>query len=247
MLEGISFQFPKLGFILFFFLACEALCPLRANPVYFPRPALFGGVEVKFPLWLWIAKWAMITFLIIALMSPVREKEVIPQGGRDTLLVIDPAVLSPALKKQVRDFTVRRGEDRLALWVPARGEVIIPMTREHSVVSGIVNGLTSEKAHGTVSTRISRFFTTSSEGAGWTVILSDEPESFVYSLPVGVQSSVVRPSSEPEWVERLEHEFPPYRMGAVYRYYDYYYVYPLFLGFLAMLLYLYGRNQKGMG
>ncbi|MEW5831457.1 MAG: hypothetical protein AB1763_01280 [Campylobacterota bacterium] len=247
MLEGISFQFPKLGFILFFFLACEALCPLRTNPVYFPRPAFFGEADVKAPLWLWIAKWAMITFLIIALMSPVREKEIVPEGGRDTLLVIDPAALSPALKDQLAGFIARRGEDRFALWVPARREVIVPLTRERAVIAEIVNGLTPEKSRGTVNTRISRFFATSSEGKGWALILSDTPESFVYSLPVGVQSSVVRPAAEAGWEERMEREFPPYRMGAVYRYYDYYYVYPLFLGFVAMLLYLYGRNQKGLG
>ena len=73
MLEGIYFQFPKLSFILFFFLACEALCPLRSNPIYFPRNTLFGTQESKPPLWMWVAKWAMISFFIVALMSPVRE------------------------------------------------------------------------------------------------------------------------------------------------------------------------------
>lgn len=247
MLEGFSFQFPKLGFILFFFLACEALCPLRANPIYFPRPFLFGETEVRSVLWIWIAKWAMITLLIIALMSPVREIEAQPSGGVDVLMIVDPASADTALREQAAEFIARRPQDRIALWIPAREEVIAPMTREHGVLLGILSEVRQEKAQGVVTTRISRFFRTSSEGEGWALILSDNPQRFVYSLPVGVQSSVVLPDRDPKWFDRLDREHPEYSLRHPGRYYEYYYLYPLFLGFIAMLVYLYGRNQKGLG
>lgn len=246
MLEGLSFQFPKLGFLLFFFLACEALCPLRSNPIYFPRPFLFGGTEVRTPLWLWIAKWAMITFLIIAVMSPVRENETVPSEGYDVLLIVDPASADLRVKEQIAGFIARRPQDRIALWIPAKEEIIIPLTREHKPLASILAQVQKEKAQGVVSTQISRFFTTSSEGNGWAVILSNDPEKFVYSLPVGIQTSVVIPGTDPRWGARLDRDHPPYTLQRAGRYFEYYYVYPLFLGFVAMLIYLYGRNQKGL-
>lgn len=246
MLEGIYFQFPKLGFLLFFFLACEALCPLRSNPLYFPRAPMFGAVGVKAPLWLWISKWAMITFLIIALMSPVRDREAAADTGYDILLVVDPSLIDAGTISQTDAFIGRRTMDRIALWVPGDSEVIVPLTREHGVVRSILSQLSSEKTGAKVTRGISRFFTTSHEGRGWSVILTNEPESFVYALPVGVQTSVVEPAKEPRWAEALDRAHPPYTVASVQKYFDYYYIYPLFLGFMAMLVYLYGRNQKGL-
>lgn len=247
MFEGITFQFPKLVFVFFFFLACEALCPLRANPVYFPRTALFGAVGVKSPLWLWIAKWAMIIFLVIALMSPVREREIPPESGYDILLVIDPAIAGPLLGEQAKAFVERRPMDRIALWVPGTSEVIIPLTREHEVVKSVLSDLSADQSEVQVTRQISRFFTTSHEGRGWALILSDKPKSFVYSLPVGVQTSLIDVKEGEQWVDKSDRAHPPFTVRSAYRYFDYYYVYPLFLGFAAMLAYLYGRNQKGIG
>lgn len=246
MLEGIFFQFPKLGFLLFFFLACEALCPLRTNPLYFPRTPMFADVGVKSPLWLWIAKWAMISFLIVALMSPVREEESTVDTGYDILLIIDPAAIEPDVIEQSKAFIERRMMDRIALWVPGKSEVIVPLTREHEVLGSILSQLSEEQNDGKVTRQISRFFTTSHEGRGWSIILTNDPESFVYSLPVDVQTSLIDPGKEDEWVETCDRDHPPFAVVSPYRYFEYYYIYPLFLGFLAMLAYLYGRNQKGL-
>lgn len=246
MFEGVYFQFPKLAFLLFFFLACEALCPLRSNPLYFPRAPMFGTVGVKPPLWLWIAKWAMITFLVVALMSPVKEKELIPHEGYDILLVIDPLSIQKPLLEEVSGFIRRRGGDRIALWVPGKSEVIIPLTREHEAIFSILSQLSAEEGGQKVTRTVSRFFSTSHEGKGWTVILSANPEQFVYSLPIGIETSVVEPAKELRWAEMIDRSHPPYPLPPSRRYVDYYYVYPLFLGFLAMLAYLYGRNQRGL-
>jgi hypothetical protein len=245
MFDGIYFQFPKLGFLLFFFLACEALCPLRSNPLYFPRTSMFGEVGVKSPLWLWIAKWGMIAFLIVALMSPVRDREMVHHGGGwDILLLLDPALVEAKTFPQILSFIDQRPDERIALWIP--DNTVVPLTYEHEILKSILiqkeKGTSSER----VDRQISRFFATSQEGRKWVIILSDHPKTFVYALPTGIQTSVVSPSRDSSWGEKLSRDYPAYVVQSSRRYFDYYYVYPLFLGFLAMLAYLYGRNQRGL-
>lgn len=243
MFEGIYFQFPKLGFILFFFLACEALCPLRSNPIYFPRNALFGMDETKPPLWMWVAKWAMISFFIVALMSPVREvKEEV--SGYDILFVLDPKSISPEMIADVQSFIKARGNDRFALYIPTASPVMIPLSDDREALHQILSQLTFEHSEQKVTKEIERFFYTTPEARGWAIILSEEPKKLVRSLPVGVEVSVIEPNEE--WVEVSNRSHPPFGIIAVQKYFVYYYVYPLFIGFLAMLLYLYGRNQKGL-
>lgn len=245
MFDGVYFQFPKLGFLLFFFLACEALCPLRSNPLYFPRTLLFGEVGVKPPLWLWIAKWSMISFLIVALMSPVRDHKIAYQtGGWDILVVVDPSLIEPESLTKITSFIDSRPYERLALWIP--DNTIVPLTYEHDVLKSILMQTTQHTISMGVNRDISRFFGTSEEGKGLAVILSDNPKSFVDILPSGIQTAVISPKSDTQWIDTIGRTYPSYKVQLTSRYFDYYYVYPLFLGFLAMLAYLYGRNQKGM-
>lgn len=243
MLEGIYFQFPKLGFILFFFLACEALCPLRSNPIYFPRNALFGMQESKPPLWMWVAKWAMISLFIVALMSPVREiKEEIE--GYDILLVIDPQSITSERVEEIQSFIDRRHYDRFALYVPTASPVVIPMSRDHEALSTILSQLSFEHSEGKVTKEVERFFSTTQEARGWAIILSEKPTDLVRSLPVGVEVSVIEPNEY--WMEVNDRSHPSFAVISEEKYFVYFYIYPLFMGFLAMLLYLYGRNQKGL-
>ena len=243
MLEGVYFQFPKLGFILFFFLACEALCPLRGNPIYFPRTLFFDSQESKSPLWMWIAKWAMITFLIVALMSPVREiKE--EARGYDILFVLDPKSITTTMTEDIRSFIKRRPHDRFALYIPNDSPLMIPLTDDHKALSKILAELNTDASKGIVTKEIERFFSISSETQRWVIILSKEPKEMVRSLPVGVEVSIVEPHED--WVEVSDRSHPPFMAMPTYKYFEYYYIYPLFIAFLSMLLYLYGRNQKGV-
>jgi len=242
MFDGIIFQFPKLGFILFFFLACEALCPLRINPIYFPRTPLFGSEETKSPLWMWVAKWAMISLFIVALMSPVREvKE--EARGYDILLVLDPTSINAETVGDIQSFIRTRNNDRFALYVPLASPVMLPLSDDHASVLKILSQLTQENSHTKVTKEIERFFSTTPEARGWAIVLSEEPQKLVRSLPVGVEVSIIEPHED--WVEVSDRSHPPFRVMAIHKYFEYYYIYPLFIGFLAMLLYLYGRNQKG--
>lgn len=245
MFEGLYFQFPKLGFILFFFLACEALCPLRANALYFPRTPFFGEVGVKSSLALWILKWAMITFLIIALMSPVRDHpHVRGDVGKDILLILDPKLSTTEVPKQIAAFVNHRPNERLALWIPEN--TIVPLTHEHEILNSVLLQSRNNSSEAKVDRRIERFFATSKEGKKWILIFTNRPKSFIEALPEGIQTAIVTPDEEPDWEKILGRSNPPFRLEPSRRYFDYYYIYPLFLGFMAMLAYLYGRNQKGL-
>lgn len=248
MLDGIYFQFPKLGFLLFFFLACETLCPLRSNPLYFPNTAKFGEVGVKPSLWMWISKWAMIILFIIALMSPVRDKEIAYSGGGgyDILFILDPAMIDAALTAQVSALIDKRPDDAIALWVPGISEVIVPLTYEHNVLKSILSHVSKDEKRGVIDTSIRRFFNVSRERAKWVVIISRDPKLFVSSLPKGVESSIAPINNLPGWFNTLHRDHPALIRPEEHLYVNYYYIYPLFVGFMAMLVYLYGRNQKGL-
>jgi len=245
MFEGIYFQFPKLGFLLFFFLACEALCPLRSNPFYFPRIGRFDEVGVKNPLWLWIAKWAMITLLIVAAMSPVRDIRIEREGnGYDILLALDPEVLDQTTVREIGSFMREHPHERLALWIP--DDVIIPLTYEHDAVESIVRQVKQSSTKRMGKMQIQRFFSTSREGKKYVILLTNHPKSFADAVPAGIESSIISPAEDKGWALRLTRLYPPSKIQYPHRYFDFYYIYPLFLGFIAMLAYLYGRNQKGL-
>jgi len=245
MFDEVYFQFPKLGFLLFFFLACEALCPLRSNPLYFPRTAMFSDVGVKPPLWIWIAKWAMISFLIVALMSPVRDLQMPRHGGGwDILLILDPSLNESDTRAEVSSFIDRRPDERVALWIPP--DTVVPMTYEHDVLKSILMQTPKKASSEKVQRTFERFFATSEKGNALAVIVSNNPKLFVETLPAGVQTTLVSPIKDRHWIDTISRKFPSYKVQETHRYFEYYYIYPLFLAFLFLLAYLYGRNQKGI-
>jgi len=248
MLEGIYFQFPKLGFLLFFFMACEALCPLRTNALYFPGTMRFGEVGVKPALWMWILKWAMIGLFIVAVMSPVRDKEITYQGGGgyDILLILDPAAIDERLKERVNTFVEKRPNDAIALWVPGESEVSVPLTYDHAALASILSQISRDKTARRPEPDSVRYFKTASGRVKWSVVFSDDPDLFIPSLPVGTAVSIAPERNFSRWIDAIHRDHPPISRMYERRYVDYYYLYPLFLGFIAMLGYLYGRNQKGL-
>jgi hypothetical protein len=248
MLEGIYFQFPKLGFLLFFFLACETLCPLRSNALYFPNTTHFGEAGVKPLLWMWLSKWGMISLFIVALMSPVKDQKITYYGGGgyDILLILDPAMIDRNVIAQVDKFIDKRPNDGIGLWVPGRSEVSIPLTYEHDVLKSILSQIPSGHDEAFIGPSISRFFNASLERAKWVIVISPDPQKALYPFPSGIEASYAPQNNRASWFESIHHAHPVLIPQQEHRYVDYFYIYPLFFGFMAMLSYLYGRNQKGL-
>jgi len=248
MLEGIYFQFPKLGFLLFFFLACETLCPLRSNALYFPNTAHFGESGVKPLWWMWLSKWGMISLFIVALMSPVKDKEIMYHGGGgyDILLILEPAMIDRNVIAQVEQFIDKRPNDGIGLWVPGASGVSIPLTYEHDVLKSILAQIPSGHDEAFIRPPVSRFFNASQERAKWVIVISRDSQKSLASFPEGIETSYSPEGNLSLWFESIHRNHPALIPQQEHRYVDYFYIYPLFFGFMAMLSYLYGRNQKGL-
>jgi len=76
--------------------------------------------------------------------------------------------------------------------------------------------------------------------------LPESQKHFVFSLPPGLHADVIGSRTTSKDFENLDDAHPTILIRGLMKYYEYYYFYPLFASFLFMLLYLYGRNQKGM-
>jgi len=74
MFDGIYFEFPKLLFVIFFFIACESLCKMKLPSIYFPHTAAFMKNTVSSSKLLFFLKWLTIVMMILALMSPVKDE-----------------------------------------------------------------------------------------------------------------------------------------------------------------------------
>jgi Ca-activated chloride channel homolog len=239
MFEGFYFEFPKLSFLLFVFLACENLCPLRSQMLYFPHISRFGDAGVKSPAWMWISKWLMIVFLIVTVMSPVKEIEEIPSfEGYSTLIVADSP--NEEMKAKITSFIELREHDEIALYVPKN--VKIPLTRDHKALLSILNQ-SPKTPNVQIDYTIKEFL--SSQERPWIVIFSDHPKTFVHSIPTHIETSVVPYKQWQDWMKKTDSEHPVIPIAEERLQLEYLYFYPLFFGFMAMLVYLFGRNQRG--
>lgn len=241
MFEGVYFEFPKLSFLLFVFLACENLCPLRIPMLYFPHLERFAGVGVKSPAWMWISKWLMISFLIVAVMSPVKETPQMPHfEGYATLIVVDR--VDDAVRNKIKSFIELRPHDKIALYLPET--IKIPLTTDHNALLAMVDQLPDTSNSPSVDYTIKRFLT--SEKYPWIVIFSPRPKAFVHSLPPQIERSIVPQKGWEKWMASEDENHKPLPIRLPPPEIEYFYFIPLFLAFLAMIVYLYGRNQKGV-
>lgn len=239
MFEGFYFEFPKLSFLVFVFLACENLCPLRSQMLYFPNISRFGDSGVKSPAWMWISKWLMIAFLIVALMSPVKEIQETPRfQGYSTLIVADSP--NEEIKAKIASFIALRPSDGIALYVP--NSVKIPLTQDHEALLSILNQL-AKTPNLKMDYTIKEFL--SAQKRPWIVIFSDHPKTFVHSIPILIETSVVPQQQWREWMKKSNSEHAVIPIDTEMAQLEYLYFYPLFFGFMAMLVYLFGRNQRG--
>jgi hypothetical protein len=239
MFEGFYFEYPKFAFLLFVFLACENLCPLRLPSFYVPHISRFWSVDVKTHVWMWVSKWFMISGVIAALMSPVVEKK---QEERYSGYSILLAVESGNYYEQIEEFCRLRRYDEIALIMPPMLQ--IPRTKDHQALLSMVRQMPKPPKNEKVNKKIERFLMGTKRP--WIVVFSKTPKNFVDSWPTDIEVSVVPLEQWRQWMRKQSDLHPIIPIFNERKIVDYLYVYPLFLAFLAMLVYLYGRNQKGL-
>ena len=159
MFDGIYFEFPRLLFLIFFFIACETLCKMKVPSLYFPHVAQFMQKSVSNSKLLFILRWLAITMMILALMSPVKDEpyELEPKKGHEIALIVDASQSMQArgfdmsnprasrfdvVKNIVKDFIAKRETDNMGLVVFGSYSFIAsPLTYDENILSGIVSQL----------------------------------------------------------------------------------------------------------
>ncbi|WP_455756256.1 vWA domain-containing protein [Sulfurimonas sp.] len=159
MFEGLYLEFPRLLFLVFFFVACESLCKMKLLSIYFPHTAQFAKNSVSASKLLFFLKWLGIIMLIITLASPVRDEpyELEPKDGYEIALILDASQSMQAkgfdrdnpelnrfdvVKSIVGDFVKERKNDNIGLVVfGAYSFIASPLTYDENILNRIVSQL----------------------------------------------------------------------------------------------------------
>ena len=305
MFEGIYFEFPKMFFVFFFFLACDALCKMREQGFYYPHLDAFASVTVKPSYWLWLLKWASISLLIVALMSPVKDKVYQPQGmpGYAVALVVDTSTsmrnggFDPhdntksrfeAAQEILEGFVRRRGSDVIGLVAfGTHAFIASPPTADTGLLARIIDQL-----YVGIAGKYTALYEAAAKGVVLlhdtksrekiVILLSDGRNTPGAPLSADTASALAKkegarlyaiaigdtPAAQEETLEKMAkntggHYFRATDASALLKVFaqidrlerspqrppmvtikEYFYIYPLFLGFLTLLLYVYWRNRR---
>ncbi|MCD6258132.1 MAG: VWA domain-containing protein [Helicobacteraceae bacterium] len=159
MFDGIYFEFPKLLFVIFFFIACATLCRMRLPSLYFPHAQQFMRGSISQSKTLFLLKWLGIVMLILAIMSPVKDEpyELEPKEGYELALILDASESMSArgfdranlslnrfdvVKNIVSDFIAQRKNDNIGLVVFGSYSFIAsPLTYDENILKQLVSQL----------------------------------------------------------------------------------------------------------
>jgi len=307
MFEGIYFEFPKLLFLIFFFIACHTLCPMKLPAFYFPHAAKFSKEVLHSSKLLFFLKWLAIVMMILALMSPVKEEpyELDPKEGYEIALIVDASQSMEArgfdpldpmrnrfdvVKTIVADFIRKRKNDNMGLVVFGEFSFIAsPLTYDADLLQKILSQLSigvagrSTALYESLAQGVSLLQTSESK-TKIAILLTDgystrEKDTIPLDVAIdmakkeGVKVYPIGIGLPHEYNARVLEQIAKETGGAAFSaengkklqevyaqidrlerseiksesftYLKYYYTYPLFLGLLSLMLYVYLRNKKG--
>ena len=308
MFDGIYFEFPKIAFVIFFFIACETLCKMRLPSLYFPHASQFMKSNISTSKLLFFLKWLGIVMLILALMSPVKDEpyELAPKKGHEIALILDASqsmsergfdMNDPAasrfnvVKKIVRDFIKTRKNDNIGLVVfGAYSFIASPLTYDKHILSRIVsqlqvgmagkytalyealaqgvNLLKMTKAKSKVAILLTDGYSTPQvDKIPLDVAIDLAKKEGVKVYPIGIGSGVqdynravlmkiaketggvAFGASNAQELQAVYKQINKLEKSEIknetFTYLKYYYFYPLFIGLISLMLYIYLRNKRG--
>lgn len=307
MFDGLYFEFPRLVFVIFFFIACATLCKMKLPSIYFPHTGQFMKNSVSASKLLFFLKWLGIAMLILSLMSPVKDEPYTlePKDGYEIALILDASqsmkaqgfdVTNPQLtrfdvvKDIVSNFIKERQNDNIGIVVfGAYSFIASPLTYDENILNKIVSQLYIGMAG-----KYTALFTSLAQGVNLlkmsesnskvAILLTDgfsTPEvdkiPFDVALDMAIKEKIkIYPIGigmpheyNIEVLKKIAEKTGGKAFGAasatelkeVYKeidalekseikaetfsYLNYYYVYPLFVSLLSLMLYVYFRNKRG--
>jgi len=115
MFEGLYFEYPKVLSFVLIYIACEAYCKIKPHALYFPHAAQLSYATRNNSTLMWILKYLSIVLLVIALMSPVRDEQLVleKQTPYNVAMVFESSALET--RKELIDFVSNRMNDTFAL------------------------------------------------------------------------------------------------------------------------------------
>ena len=305
MFDGLYFEFPKIVFVIFFFIACETLCRMRSSAIYFPHLTQFKKTPIATSKLLFFLKWIAIIMMILALMSPVKDEpyELDPKDGHELALVLDASesmaqrgfdknnpylTRFDVVKNIVNDFISKRENDNIGLVVfGAYSFIASPLTYDSHILKRIVSqfqigmagkytALYEALAQGVNLLKMSRskskvivlltdgFSTQGIDKIPLKVALDLVKKEGIKVYPIGIgddynarvlnkiakesggvafsASSASELKKVYETIDKLESSKIK---NETFTYLKYYYFYPLFIGLISLMLYVYLRNKRG--
>jgi Ca-activated chloride channel family protein len=156
MFNGIYFEFPLIGLVIFVFIVCEVFCKMKLPSIYFPHTREFLKQSVSSSKTLFFLKWLGIVMLILSLMSPVKDTpyELKPKNGYELALILDASQSMQeqgfdsnnmslnkfdVVKNIVGDFISKRKNDNIGLVVfGAYSFIASPLTYDENILNKIV-------------------------------------------------------------------------------------------------------------
>ncbi|QOP45255.1 VWA domain-containing protein [Sulfurimonas paralvinellae] len=307
MFDGIYFEFPKIAFVIFFFIACETLCKMKLPSIYFPHASQFMKSNIATSKLLFFLKWLGIVMLILALMSPVKDEpyELAPKKGHEIALILDASQsmqergfdrMNPAatrfdvVKRIVRDFIKKRKNDNIGLVVfGAYSFIASPLTYDEHILSRIVsqlqigmagkytalyealaqgvNLLKMSKAKSKVAILLTDGYSTPQvDKIPLDVAIDLAKKEGVKVYPIGIggpdgynravlmkiakeTGGVAFGASSADELKAVYDKIDALEKSDIknetFTYLKYYYFYPLFIGLISLMLYIYLRNKRG--
>jgi len=307
MFEGLYFEFPRIAFVIFFFVACETLCKMKLPSIYFPHTQQFIKHSVSASKLLFFLKWLGIIMLILALMSPVKDEnyELDPKDGYELALILDASQSMQArgfdasnvnlnrfdvVKSIVSDFISQRPNDNIGLVVfGAYSFIASPLTYDEDILNKIVSQLQIGMAgkYTALNTSLAQgvnLLKMSESSSKVAILLTDgysTPEVDkipldvaidlakkegikVYPIGIGMPheynqkvlleiaketGGVAYGASSAAELKEVYKQIDSLEKSEIknetYSYLEYYYIYPLFIGFLSLMFYVYLRNKIG--
>jgi len=307
MFDGIYFEFPKIFFVIFIYIGCASICRMKLPSIYFPHSSSFVKKSASASKLLFFLKWFGITMLVLALMSPVKDKtyELDPAQGHEIVLVLDTSESMAqrgfdrndpyksrfdVVKEIVSDFITKRKNDNIGLVVFGSSSYIAsPLTYDTDILKQILNRLDIG-----VAGRFTALYSAIAQGVNLLkmskskskvmILLTDGYSTHdVDKIPLNVALDLAKKENikiypigiggEREYNKRvllkIAHETGGIAFGAsnaeklkeVYKkideletdeidrekfnYMDYYFAFPLFLGFISLMFYIYLLNRRG--
>ena len=122
MFDGLYFEYPKIFSFIVIFIACEAYCKMRGQALYYPQLKFLYSEIAPYGRLLQFLKWFSIVLLLFAMMSPVKEEQLVlsDQKYHEVVFVVSAQEKMARFKDLIADYVHQANHSSFALLTAGR-------------------------------------------------------------------------------------------------------------------------------